>query len=953
VIFIIVGCNGTTVHHWAGMRDNRYSNIQLLNLLTNDITFKSAKENIQNTETLIIDEISMLSADVFSQLEFVCRKIRKSERVFGGLQVIVCGDFLQLKPVPNPYYNDPGDYAFMCVAWNRSISHVVVLNDIMRQHDPDLIKAIHELAVGELSPESIQFLDNLSRPLPPGPDPVFLFSRNFDVEMTNYDFLDLLEEPAHVYKSADTGEPKSRKKFAAPKCIVLKKNCRVILLTNINSKLVNGTQGKVVACGDDFCMVDFDDVGLYKVKPYVFSIYSRELKVDLATRKQLPLKLAYAITMHRSQGTSLNRMVVDAEHTYKSGQLATAIGRATCKEGLQLLHFCPHNVPTQSHIVMEFLDECRNHTLVLRDDFSCCHNYKFADEEQVDLPLGNNPFLVQPEVDNFDICSDFDNDEVDKGEDDDDDNDEDAALLESLIRERASQCEDICFDFDAFRKSVQTEFEDQETKEQRSLADKDSDLNVENLKFFLVNLWKLFDDNFKSLEKKGYGKLEHKDFYDFMIKCDRYQNNYDDDLQNLFGHQADDKDKRLAHKYILRLTHRFLSYKETTSKGDTANTNSTSPVVAAEPSAESLAAIRYLSGMCVAKCRYKQCNIALNNVHNIKEREKVLDARKRVKLLETHIVPQGKIQQTTKLPATLDMIIRKQNLRQGLTHVSDEVFDFFCSLDKLLAPVLTFNTLKFKRGDLFVMAEESVLKNEAIFLEWKSLFGLPGEEDSFLFDLMALTITPYIHVRCNQFRKDMIDKLRDTKTLEIRKAVWNRKRKGKATSGIPCKKVNSKLTMKVILEDKSTDFQVSHERLKSLCVSEKSHLSSFGKEDLKILCQAYNVVYNSRWKKDDLIKGVADKIMISDSVVNPGVWQGQRVQDNDREYHSENSREGEDEEEYSCPKCNTTSDTNDSTWVGCDNDACGLYVCRKCAALENEEDYQQALKTFWSCPVCS
>ena len=83
---VIVGCNATTLHHWAGMRDNRYTNIQLLDLLNNNISFKSTKKNIFRTETLIIDEMSMISSDVFSQLEFICRKIKDSQKVLFGLK---------------------------------------------------------------------------------------------------------------------------------------------------------------------------------------------------------------------------------------------------------------------------------------------------------------------------------------------------------------------------------------------------------------------------------------------------------------------------------------------------------------------------------------------------------------------------------------------------------------------------------------------------------------------------------------------------------------------------------------------------------------------------------------------------------------------------------------------------------------------------------------------------
>jgi ATP-dependent DNA helicase PIF1 len=99
IFFAVPGA--TTIHHWAGMRDNRYTNQHLLELLQNDISLKSSRHRILKVDTFIIDEISTISAKVFDQLEFVCRCLRQNNKLFGDIQIIVSGDFGQLPPVAN------------------------------------------------------------------------------------------------------------------------------------------------------------------------------------------------------------------------------------------------------------------------------------------------------------------------------------------------------------------------------------------------------------------------------------------------------------------------------------------------------------------------------------------------------------------------------------------------------------------------------------------------------------------------------------------------------------------------------------------------------------------------------------------------------------------------------------------------------------------------------------
>ena len=196
-----------TIPSWAGLKDGRYGNNELYNKINDDLSMARVKNNILSVETLFIGEISMLSAKLFSQLDYVCRMIRsKPDIPFGGIQVVCAGDFEQLKPVPNPLYGDNGDYAFLSESWKVSMNHVCVLKEVMRQNELQFITVIKELARGKLGKDSWKFLREKQQPLEDDADPVYLHARRYETMLQNYDFLDMIKQPPMTYKAVDEGE---------------------------------------------------------------------------------------------------------------------------------------------------------------------------------------------------------------------------------------------------------------------------------------------------------------------------------------------------------------------------------------------------------------------------------------------------------------------------------------------------------------------------------------------------------------------------------------------------------------------------------------------------------------------------------------------------------------------------------------------------------------------------
>lgn len=150
-----------TVHRWSGIGDGRYCAGKIEKLLLYDESHRASLVRIKCTELLIIDEIYMLSEHMFNLLEHVC-SIRDRDKVFGGVQLVVVGDFKQLPPARNLQYGDPGNFCFHSKYFPR---HYIFLEEVMRQSDHYLIDCIRHFSNGVINDQLVQYVQSLSRPL--------------------------------------------------------------------------------------------------------------------------------------------------------------------------------------------------------------------------------------------------------------------------------------------------------------------------------------------------------------------------------------------------------------------------------------------------------------------------------------------------------------------------------------------------------------------------------------------------------------------------------------------------------------------------------------------------------------------------------------------------------------------------------------------------------------------
>jgi len=332
--------NGMTIHSWAGfgIKDN----LSRANL-TAMKDKKYLREHLENTKVLIIDEISMLHKNQLDMVNQVLQFFREPFLAFGGIQVVLCGDFFQLPPIGNYGEKSKDKFAFMSPAWVDAKFNVCYLTEQYRQAEADdLNEILNEIRTREISARSIELLKNAEQNILE--EPTKLFTHNYDVDQINNQHLEKLKGRARKFKASTKGNQKLveslKKSVLAKENLELKPNSKVMFVRN-NPELgfVNGTMGSVVDFSEEgFPVVQTIQGKEITVKQEVWGIQDDTGKV-LASLNQIPLRLAWAITVHKCQGMTLDEAQIDLSKTFEKGQGYVALSRLKNIENLQLIGF--------------------------------------------------------------------------------------------------------------------------------------------------------------------------------------------------------------------------------------------------------------------------------------------------------------------------------------------------------------------------------------------------------------------------------------------------------------------------------------------------------------------------------------------------------------------------------------------------------------------------------------
>jgi ATP-dependent exoDNAse (exonuclease V) alpha subunit len=325
--------NGTTLHSWSGLGIKE-------TLTKNDIKKLMKKsylrKHYRNTRILIIDEISMLTAAQFDAVDRACQQFKTSFEPFGGMQVVCSGDLFQLPPI-----NRDGKARFVVEsrAWRSMDMKVCYLEEQYRHKDKDLFDLLNHIRNNSVE-ESKKILMGRPQQELLGMH-TKLYTHNIDVDAMNSVELEKIDGKEFVYHMTATGKHEVvsalKKSCLAPERLILKKEARVMFLkNNFEVGYVNGTQGKVV---------DFDIEGW----PIVETIQGKKITAKFASWtvdeegriiakiNQLPLRLAWAITVHKSQGMNLDSAEIDLSKCFVEGMGYVALSRLRSLAGLKLV----------------------------------------------------------------------------------------------------------------------------------------------------------------------------------------------------------------------------------------------------------------------------------------------------------------------------------------------------------------------------------------------------------------------------------------------------------------------------------------------------------------------------------------------------------------------------------------------------------------------------------------
>ncbi|THY93253.1 hypothetical protein D6C95_05920 [Aureobasidium pullulans] len=247
----LAACNigGVTLHSFAGIGLGKEDVPELVKKIKRN---QKAKHRWMRTKVLVVDEISMVDGDLFDKLEAIARQIRNNGRPFGGIQLVITGDFFQLPPVPDS--GKIAKFAFDAATWSTSIEYTIGLHHVFRQKDPVFANMLNEMREGRMSAESIKAFHTLNRPLSEDAiDATELFPTRNEVENANQTKMSQLVGEIRTFEARDGGSitdktfrDKLLANCMAPELITLKKGAQVMLIKNIDESLVNGSLGKII-----------------------------------------------------------------------------------------------------------------------------------------------------------------------------------------------------------------------------------------------------------------------------------------------------------------------------------------------------------------------------------------------------------------------------------------------------------------------------------------------------------------------------------------------------------------------------------------------------------------------------------------------------------------------------------------------------------------------------------
>ena len=508
-----------------------------------------------------------------------------------------------------------------------------------------------------------------------------------------------------TYASIDSGNVTllTKKGSPASKQLCVKPNVPVVLITNISDTLVNGLHGEVKQCSPDQLMIKFQNGQSVALNRVTFSLKDASGN-EVAWRKQYPVRLAYAYTVHKAQGMTLNSIDIDAMNMTNPGQLGVALGRATTIAGISLRNYELRNVRRQPTYIEQYYS---SHSKPLAQDCSCCQSQKQQTGEKCTAESQTN-VAAASQISNETSCSD--SDPVDEQ---DEKMTEDIAALDQAVLNNLAQM-----------------------KYTNPITDNQIDLNsaitsITNIDIrdarcvFLTSVWSnIFavfkaKSNMETIANKDATAL-YKGIHAYLCSA-RYKRSVEEFMGTIHLKSEDTK-YRLCYSIVEQIRLEILQKALASLKKDSSVITAEKPIALDE---HSLANIRHIAGWCMAKLMHHKKQLIRRNLNDEENVGYIEDLRAELLKLENTMLGTDDIDKEDPSMAT---ILRKEYRPGALQTVDEKTFVFFQALDRAIQTLETKATMLAHKGDMYVFIGEQISTNQELTRLWQEATGFDNVE---------------------------------------------------------------------------------------------------------------------------------------------------------------------------------------------------------------------------------